>query len=355
MPDSSGSRADQMIDFDFAWRTANELLPAGPSMSPSEREAHVSALREAAEIATAHVQRVSGLDVDEALERDTSVLVVDRSSWAKANTQSFRTLLEAPIAAALDAGDKSSGVGPVSRRTTGAELGAMLAFLGTRVLGQYEPFAPGGGRLLLVAPTIASVAQRLDVDHDDFRLWVCLHEETHRVQFAAAPWLAAHVRGRIDSLGEQMLGTVSAADRLRQIFRKVPEVFGPGGTKEALDLVSTPQSSLELDRLTAIMSLLEGHADVVMDEVGPEVIPTVEHIRSTFNAHRSGHGGIDGLIRKFLGLEAKMRQYKEGAAFVRAVVARVGFAGLNRVWLAPEYLPEPDEIAEPDRWLRRVL
>lgn len=343
-----------MIDFDFAWRTASELLPAGPDMTGPERNAHVAALREAAEIATGHVQRVSGLDVDEALRRNTSVLVVDRRGWAKANTQSFSELLEAPIRAALDSRDKNARVGQVSRRATGAELGAMLAFLGTRVLGQYEPFSPRGGRLLLVAPTIASVQQRLDVDPDDFRLWVCLHEETHRVQFAAAPWLAGHIRGRIDSLGEQMLGTTGAGDRLKQIFRKVPDVFGPGGTMQALDLVATPRTSAELDRLTAVMSLLEGHADVIMDEVGPAVIPTVDEIRGKFNDRRAGHGGIEGLVRKFLGLEAKMRQYREGAAFVRAIVGEAGFAGLNVVWQAPENLPEPEEIADPDLWLSRV-
>lgn len=351
MRSNGSSRVDEMIDFDFAASVAAELLPGGPALSRRERRIHVDGLRQAAATATTHVQREARLDVSHVLD-DTSVLVVDRPGWMRANLKSFRELLDVPITHALDA-QTDRKVSTTSRHATATELGLMLAFLGTRVLGQYEPFAPDGGRLLLVAPTVASVAHQLDVDPEDFRLWVCLHEETHRVQFAAAPWLADHMRRRIDSLGGKMLSTQNATERLRQIFSKVPEVFGPGGSKQALDLVQTPETSAELDKLTAVMSLLEGHADVIMDQVGPEVIPTVDAIRAKFNERRSSHG-IESLVRKFLGLEAKMRQYREGAAFVRGIVDEVGYEGFNRVWRSPDTLPEPAEITRPERWLARV-
>ena len=129
---------------------------------------------------------------------------------------------------------------------------------------------------------------------------------------------------------------------------------GTGGPS-LLDAVQTPAQREIFDRLTAVMSLLEGHADFVMDEVGPDVVPTVEVIRSRFDARRHSPGAVDGLVRRLLGLDAKMAQYADGAAFVRAVVDRVGADGFSTVWRSPEDLPSRAEIADPGAWCTRVL
>ncbi|WGW11003.1 zinc-dependent metalloprotease [Saxibacter everestensis] len=353
MDTEHGSRVDELIDVDFALRTAIELLPAGPTLTEHERSEHVEGLRQAAQVSTGHVQRVTGLDVSAALAH-TSTLVVDRQGWAKANVQSFRAMLDESVTAALNSRKDDQKISTLSRRSTAAELGGLLAFLGTRVLGQYDPFGAPEGRLLLVAPTVVAVGKSLNVDAHDFRLWVCLHEETHRVQFAAAPWLRDYLQGHINELGTGLLREQGIVERLNQMMRQVPEVFGPTGSKQALDLIQTPEQRRQVDKVTAVMSLLEGHADVVMDEVGPQVIPSVASIRRKFNERRHSSSGFDQLIKRLLGLEAKMRQYQEGARFVRAVLKEVGHEGLNLVWESPDNLPELDEIAEPRRWLTRV-
>jgi coenzyme F420 biosynthesis associated uncharacterized protein len=245
-------------------------------------------------------------------------------------------------------------------RITGVEVGALLSYLSSKVLGQFDPFFPGadanapGGRLLLVAPNIVSIERELDVDPADFRLWVCLHEETHRVQFAAVPWLRGYLNDQVAQIVDSAeLDPTIVAQMLREALRRVIDAVTHNQEVSIIDLVQTPAQRETVDRVTAVMSLLEGHADVVMDGVGPDVIPTVETIRSKFTVRRQGQG-FDKIIRKLLGLDAKMRQYRDGATFCRAVMAEVGMSGLNKVWTSPETLPTATEISNPRLWLARM-
>jgi coenzyme F420 biosynthesis associated uncharacterized protein len=142
-------------------------------------------------------------------------------------------------------------------------------------------------------------------------------------------------------------------DTLSRISRQLPDALKKGGSG-VVDLIATPEQREKLARMTAVMSLLEGHADVIMDEVGPQVIPSVAQIRARFNERRQGVGAFDRLLRRLLGLEAKMRQYRDGAVFVRSVIDEVGMDGFNQVWSSPETLPLPREIEDPSAWVARV-
>jgi coenzyme F420 biosynthesis associated uncharacterized protein len=206
-----------------------------------------------------------------------------------------------------------------------------------------------------VAPNIVHVENELRVDPTDFRLWVCLHEETHRVQFTAVPWMRDHIRGEIEHLlGSVDLDPGRVAALLGDGVRRLGEVVRGDEDTSLVDLFSTPEQRVVLDRITGVMSLLEGHADVVMDGVGPTVIPSVDRIRARFDRRRRGAGPLDRILRRLLGLDAKMAQYRDGAAFVRGALDRVGMEGLNAVWAAPAHLPSKAEIGDPDAWVRRV-
>jgi len=242
----------------------------------------------------------------------------------------------------------------IGGKVTGAEAGALLAFMAGKVLGQYD-LAPGGTpTLLLVAPNIMAVADELGVDRDDFRRWVCMHEETHRVQFTANPWLRDHLVAEARALAVDM---APDPERLHEIAGRgtaaLPDLCREGSAGVA-ELFTTPEQRERLAGLTAVMSLLEGHADVVMDDVGPAHIPTVAHIRARFTERRKGAGAPDRILRRLLGLEAKMRQYRDGAVFVRGVQDTVGVDGFNAVWSSPDTLPLAREVADPQAWVRRV-
>ncbi|MBM7507769.1 coenzyme F420 biosynthesis associated uncharacterized protein [Nocardioides salarius] len=345
----------QIIDWDLAVRLGTKLAGDGPVVERDEAARAVEELRAGAHRSTPLVAEFTGLHAD----ADTApVLVVDRGGWVQANADAFSTVL-APMVAKLVEKKPPSGVSlAVGSRITGAEVGGLLGFLAGKVLGQFDPFHDPAGRLLLVAPNVVQVERELGVDPSDFRLWVCLHEETHRVQFTAVPWMRDH----IFSLVEQLSATMDGASLFEDGFARVKAAIsgaggpgGPGGSGSLVEMFSTPEQRDLMDQATGVMSLLEGHADVVMDGVGPEVIGSVEAIRSKFDERRKGAGTLDRLVRRLLGLDAKMAQYRDGAAFVRAVVDKVGMSEFNAVFAGPEHLPSKAEIHDPQAWVARVL
>jgi coenzyme F420 biosynthesis associated uncharacterized protein len=338
--------AHDMVDWDFAVRIGATLAGNGPAVERAEGEAVVAELRADAARATGLVREFTGLDAPE----DTApVLIVDRAGWVRANADAFAHVL-APIVDSLTQKKAPTGVArAVGAKITGAEVGGLLGFLSGKVLGQFDPFHDPHGRLLLVAPNVVHVERELSVDPTDFRLWVCLHEETHRVQFTANPWLRDHLFDEVRALADTMDLPTLLDDGLP---RAIEAIKGKGNLLEA---VSSPAQREIMDRVTGMMSLLEGHADVVMDDVGPTVIPTVARIRAAFNERRKGVGTLDRILRRLLGLEQKMAQYRDGAGFVRTVVDRVGMADFNAVFAGPENLPSKEEIHHPKRWITRVL
>ena len=267
-------------------------------------------------------------------------LVVDRPGWVRAACESFDRVFDDP-----QMREGASKVGHHARAAAaGAQTGAMMGWLSGRILGQFDPWAD---RLLLVAPNVVSVQRAMDVDPVAFRLWVCLHEETHRLQFATAPWLTEHLTRTAGRLVERVDGDwkLVAGSLLRSLR---------GEDASLLDVMRTDgRTSRLLDDTTAMMSLLEGHADVMMDRVGSAVVPGLARIRRRFEKRRDS-GGSEGVIRRVLGLDVKLAQYRDGARFCRAVIDRIGVEGLNHVWSGPEQLPTLPELHEPDRWVRRV-
>ncbi|MFD6338166.1 zinc-dependent metalloprotease [Streptomyces sp. NPDC060131] len=363
----------QMVDWNLAVATATRLVRPGPEVTRDEAREIVAELRRHAKSSEEHVRAYTRMVPDGHEPPDTPVLVVDRAGWVKANVAGFRELLKPLLSKMQDrrpGGPGGAVLGAVGGKVTGVELGMLLSFMSSRVLGQYETFAPatrdlpaaadGGGRLLLVAPNIVHVERELDVDPHDFRLWVALHEETHRTQFTGVPWLRDHLQGEIQSFLDQTeVDPMTLVERLREAAQSLaggrPEGEEDEDGRSIVELVQTPGQREILGRLTAVMSLLEGHADYVMDGVGPAVVPSVAEIREKFQQRRARSAGrLDQALRKLLGLDAKLRQYRDGERFVRAVVEETGMDGFNRVWTSPNTLPTKAEIAKPADWIARV-
>jgi coenzyme F420 biosynthesis associated uncharacterized protein len=352
-----------MIDWELAVAAASRLAGPGPVITRPEADATVTELRDGANRSTGLVREYTGLV---AHERTAPVLIVDRTGWIQANADSFADVIS-PLVEKLQAkrGAPNAVTDAVGSKVTGLEVGGLLGFMSSKVLGQFDPFydgpgvdgdgSPAAGRLLLVAPNIVHVENELAVDPRDFRLWVCLHEETHRVQFTAVPWMREHIRGEIENLiGSVDLDPGRLAAMLSDGVKRIGDVVRGSDDVSLLDVFSTPEQRVVMDRITGVMSLLEGHADVVMDGVGPSVIPSVEEIRTKFNKRRKGAGYLDRVLRRLLGMDAKMAQYRDGAAFVRGVVDIVGMDGFNAVWSEPGHLPSKAEILDPRTWVRRV-
>lgn len=350
-----------LVDWELAASTGVRLARTGPVVPLAEARAAVDELRRCAIEARGHVRACTGLDAPAA---DSPVAVVDRPTWIRSNAAGLKHLLgpiQDELAARGRAADLPSPVRAASARVAGVELGAGLAFLSGKVLGQYELFPAGGpegdrpGQLLLVAPNIVQIERELRVDPGDFRLWVCLHEETHRVQFGAVPWLRSYL---IEQVTELALGldtdAESAGERTRAALAAIAAALRGVPGPSLAEALQSPAQAERIGALTAVMSLLEGHADVVMDEVGPSVVPSVVAIRSRFQQRREHPGRVEAAVRRLLGFDAKLRQYADGARFVRGVVDQVGMAGFNQVWTSAATLPTAAELADPATWVTRV-
>lgn len=333
----------EAVDWGLALATGVRTASSGPEMSMTEAAAEVAALREAA---AAVVEPVAGITALSAPEAPPAV-VVDRAEWIRSNAGALRTVLTP-----LTDGERQVGgfAQPVSSRLAGLQLGLALGWLSGKVLGQYEALpaeSDGPQRLLLVAPNIVQAATVMGVDEHDFRLWVCMHEETHRVQFGAHPWLSEYFAGEVAALVRGLdVGPAELAARLASGIRNADS----GGVAGWLQ---SPQMRSRMSGLMALMSLLEGHADWVMDQ-SEEVVPSAARLRVAFEQRRRGGGLLDAVLRRLLGLDAKLAQYREGAAFTRAVIDQVGLSGFNKVWSGPATLPLAGEINDSTAWVARV-
>lgn len=341
------------IDWAVAASTGQALARGGPAVDPEEAREAVRELRDITATAEQHVRDLTGLGHGLPL-RDGDV--VDRPGWVRSAVQGLSALTDGALP-----GTYSGPLGNVLAGTAGVQAGMVLAFLSSRVLGQYDPFTgdEGAGRLLLVAPNIVAAQRALNVSASDFRLWVCLHECTHRLQFTAVPWLRGYFAGEVSRLLSSIDdNAVDAVGRLPEVIRTARERMRSGDRQlnpmAMIELFQSGEQRQLLDGLIALSTLLEGHADHVMDAVGPQVVPSVEVIRQRFAERRKGGGLLDRLLRTLLGVEAKVRQYAEGSAFTRQVIDSVGMTGFNAVWTSPQTLPTRAEIADPALWLRRV-
>jgi coenzyme F420 biosynthesis associated uncharacterized protein len=374
-----------MIDWDVAISTGVRFARQGPQVSLADARAVVAELRGLTAVVQQPVRELTGLTSQGAVG---PVAVVDRPGWIKANVGGFRVVLE-PLAEKLaDRGSampaSGSVFGTIGSRATGMQAGLILAYLSSRVLGQYELFLPPGeggpsangvngngsangnangpsangagvGRLTLVAPNIVMVERELGVDPHDFRRWVCLHEETHRVQFTSVPWLRGYVQGMMtEFLLASDLDAGAILDRMRSAATAVAGAVRGGEGESLVEAMQTPAQRALLDKLTAVMTLVEGHGDYVMDAVGPRVVPSVADIREKFSHRRGSAGRVEQILRRILGIDLKMKQYEQGSQFVSTVVGEAGMAGFNKVWTSPETLPTRVELANPHEWLERV-
>lgn len=337
------------VDWRLAARTGGLLVPSGPRVSREAAEQIVVELASASVRAEGPVREVSGLLDDRPVPE---ARIVDRPGWIAAAADSMSVLT----------GIEPTASGKLVGKPAGVQLGTMLAFLSTAILGQYDPFTGEDGTLLLVAPNILGVERALRVDPTDFRLWVCLHEVTHRVQFSSAPWLGDYMRANVDTLSE--VGEEPMSELLTRLLGEVkarrdgatandPNSRGVVGLLRA---AQAPPQREALDRLLMLGTLLEGHADHVMDAVGPAVVPSVARIRTAFDRRRQRPTNpVQRLLRALLGVDAKVAQYVRGKKFVDAVVDRVGITEFNTIWTSGDTLPRLDEIDTPDRWIHRVL
>jgi len=286
--------------------------------------------------------------------------VTDRAGWVRANLASFRRLLR-PLTDRFGERLAQSPLAAVTRTVSGVELGTMLGWMSTRVLGQYdlllvEDEHPDEQDIVYyVGPNVIALEKRFAFPPREFRLWLALHEVTHRAQFTGIPWM----RGHFTSLVEASLSAVDPDPKrfLAALARAVEELRAgrnPLDDGGLVALLAGPEQRDVLYQVQGLMSLLEGHGDVTMDRAGASRIPNAGRFSRVLRERRASVKGLAAVVQKVVGLEAKLRQYEQGERFIAAVEAAGGPDLLAMAWRGPEWLPGLEEIRYPERWIERV-
>jgi coenzyme F420 biosynthesis associated uncharacterized protein len=286
--------------------------------------------------------------------------VTDRASWIRANVASFQRLLR-PVLDKLGPKMAASPIAPVGRQVAGAQLGTMLGWMSTRVLGQYdllliEDEDPDDQDIVYyVGPNILAIEKRFAFPPREFRLWLALHEVTHRAQFTGVPWMRPHFLGLVErSIGSIDPDPKRFVEALKRGVDQMRSGHNPLDDGGLVALLAGPAQHAVLQQVQGLMSLLEGHGDVTMNRAGEGLVPSSDRFHRTLHQRRQQQGGPAKLVQKLLGLEAKMKQYEQGERFIEAVEAEGGPELLAAVWQSPDQLPDLTEIRDPDAWIRRV-
>jgi coenzyme F420 biosynthesis associated uncharacterized protein len=361
-----GRRAEQMarqglVDWPAAEAFAIRRLRSAPgALTPLQLRAAEPAYAAAMEAVVPALSRALGSELPGVVERAG---VVDRADWVRANVTTFAALIGRLEEDLLDQIIPSGGglgkatVALANRFVTSRQIGLMLGFMGQRVLGQYDLALLSAettpGRLLFVDENIRQTAATLDLPLEPFRTWIALHETTHAFEFEAHPWLRPYLASRL----ERQLTAFSrdASTLSRDAVRRLGRALRGGDGGHWMERLMTDEQRQLFRETQAVMSLLEGFSDYVMEEVGRELVPGVARISARFHERRQNRSPIERAIMRITGMDLKMEQYRRGEQFVAGIARLAGPAALRRLWDGPETLPRDDELDAPARWVDRMM
>ena len=343
-----------MIDWVVAERIARYVAGTGEAREPKVDLAAIATESEARVIA------YTGLTPSRPLPDPEGI---SRREWVATNIDSMRRLLD-PV---LERANK--GLGPLRPAmqigvgfVLSTEVGVVVGYLGQRVLGQYElvlldeAVEDRPPRLLFVLPNLGQAVQAFGAEEKEFMTWVTLHEVTHAVQFSGVPWLHGHVAGLVRELLKSAELRIETPRKLRlPSGEELRRITGALRNGDLISIVTSKAERETLDRVQAVMAVIEGHAEHVMDAVAPDLLPSLPRLREALDRRRKTQSGLNRLVARLLGLDMKLRQYEQGKFFCDAVVRERGPAALQRMFADPATLPTLEELREPSRWLARAM
>lgn len=363
----AGRRAERiarrgLVDWAEVERIAISRARRAPgALTSVELRAAEAAYREAMALVVPRLGAALGTPLPGVVERAG---VVDRAGWVSANASTFREVMTRIEGDLLDqvmpagGGLAKASVAIANRWLTSRQLGFVLGFLSTRVLGQYDiallSAEARDGRLLFVEENIRATARALDVPLGPFRTWIALHETTHAFEFEGNPWLRPYLAERLERQLTLLSGSTASLgrDAAKGIGRWIR---GEGSGEHWMERLMGDEQKRLFRETQAVMSLLEGFSDYVMDEVGVGLVPDVARISERFHERRTRKTGFERAVLRITGMDLKLEQYERGERFVRAVAEARGRGALARIWAGPSSLPTPDELTAPERWIARVL
>lgn len=312
------------INWDWALSIAGALQGELPDITRPDVLRLTSLLRTTADRAGQMAVEAAGLGNHPA----PHVVVSDREGWAHGAAAMAESVL-----GTLGKPAPGGRVRSIRKAGYGAAVGVALGMISRGILGQFDAFSPQPA-LHLVAPNMLRMARTLPGPDEEFFLWVAVHEQTHAIQYTGIEWMRPTAMELFSSLAGDETGVLDVFGNL---------VRGRGGARSG-------QEQDHMSRLTALMTLSEGHADFVSDLVGRKHIPHASHFRRRFLKQRAR----TSRLQRLLPMVDKNAQYTVGLTFCRSVERRMGVAGLNRAFESPSTAPTMEELKSPGKWIRRM-
>jgi coenzyme F420 biosynthesis associated uncharacterized protein len=295
---------------------------------------------------------------------DVPVTVMNRHQWIEANVNNFRFLFEPVEELYREVGHQAAtlpGMSQISRLAVSSQLGLLLGYLARRVLGQYDMSVLGrepitSGKLYFVHQNIEAIERQLGLPGDEFRTWITLHEATHAHEFEVYPWLRDYMnntlRAYLDCVLDEVRQARGGSGGATSLVARMVENLRTG--KSLLESIMSPRQQRYVSEMQAMMSLVEGYSNHVMNAVGREIMPHYDQIKKAIEARQRERSQAERLFLKLTGLSLKMEQYRLGEQFVNHVVRDRGVQFVNRAWEGPASLPTMAEILRPERWIARM-
>jgi coenzyme F420 biosynthesis associated uncharacterized protein len=325
-----------LVDWGQVRRTARARLET-PSLDRFALVKAAAGYRSmAAELEPQLLNFVGGLPKGKSLPQFEAL---DRVGWLDLNLGIMRRVID-PV---LEAGRvPTSLLVEVGRTGVDHYVAFMLAFMGRRVLGQYDPqllaAEPIGGEgLYLVETNVEEWGRRADLPGQDLRRWLILHETTHAWQFAAHSWLRPYMESSMRALLDSVTKDRAPVARMAAFAGVLPAQWRV------------------MRQVQGTMSVVEGYSNLVMNELGGKLLPGFQKLEAAYRERSSGKSPLEVLIWKLTGLDLKLQQYQRGEAFCRAIFDQHGIKVLNQVWSSEAHMPRLEELAHPDAWYRRVI
>lgn len=357
-PQASSTRP-RLIDWQQARKVALrvsqwEQAPVGERAARQQQYARLVAQSEPL------IAEYLGVSLPQPISR---IYVHDRREWLEANFESFEQIFtpieELYLKRSGEPTVASNFLGSINSSFMGTQIGGLLGFLARRVLGQYDLslFSPDPavrGALYFVEPNINRVQGQLGLPDEEFRLWIALHETTHVFEFEAYPWVRAHFNSLLSQYLDQLNNQLEqlTGNGLIQMIARV--TTNPGGNKHWIELMLTPDQRKLFDQIQALMSLVEGYSNHIMNAIGRQLLPAFDQIEERVSQRQRNKSLVEKIFNRITGLDLKLIQYQQGEAFVNAVVDARGIGFASKVWEQPAHLPTLDEIREPQRWIARM-
>jgi coenzyme F420 biosynthesis associated uncharacterized protein len=350
---SMTNRAGQLVDWRVASAIGARAAGRGAPLSGIQRARLQEEFAELVPQAETLVVDFTGLQPQGYRARSW---VMDRPEWIDANLRGFQRVLEPLAKRVLERAGGGRGAAGLRRKGLGLQVGLLMGYVSRKVLGQYDLFLPpdDDGLLYFVGTNVAGVERRFRFPQRDFRLWLSLHEVAHRVQFGSVSWLRGYLTGQVDAYLSAM---EVDPKRIVEALKRAVEEVRTKGTRSAQSLIfllMTPEQRAVLERVQALMSLLEGHANFVMDRVSDGRVADAARMRRSLQERRQA-SGIERTFQRVIGFDTKIRQYDVGEKFVAHVIDSAGIDAFNRVWDSADNLPSMSEVMKPADWLARVV